>query len=124
MQFNLFTKNNLMILTTNTNKSALIANVEAKEANLIIADDFKEELVALIDKGNKFVVVNFENVVYVDSSFLGALVSSLKYAIANQADIVIAGLNKDIFALFQLIRLDKAFKIFTTAHEAAASKAL
>ena len=111
-----------MILTTTTNKSALIARVEAKEANLTVADDFKEELVALIDKGNKFIVVNFENVVYVDSSFLGALVSSLKYAIPNQADIVIAGLNKDIFALFQLIRLDKAFKIYTTADEAAASK--
>jgi anti-sigma B factor antagonist len=55
---------------------------------------------------------------------LGVLVSSLKYAIPNQADIVIAGLNKDIFALFQLIRLDKAFKIYTTANEAAASKTL
>jgi len=113
-----------MILTTTTNKSALIARVEAKEANLTVAENFKEELVALIDKGNKFIVVDLEGVTYVDSSFLGALVSSLKYAITKQADIVIAGLNKDILALFHLIRLDKAFKIFTTAHEAAASKTL
>jgi anti-sigma B factor antagonist len=53
---------------------------------------------------------------------LGALVSSLKYAIANQAEIVVAGLNKDVAGLFQLIRLDKAFKIYGSAVEAAERK--
>jgi anti-sigma B factor antagonist len=46
--------------------------------------------------------VNFEEVTYVDSSFLGALVSALKHAITNKAEIVVAGLNKDILGLFQV----------------------
>jgi anti-sigma B factor antagonist len=103
-----------MILVTNVYKDALVADIQPNEANLTISDNFKEEMMALIDKGNKYIIVNFAQVKYVDSSFLGALVSSLKYAIMNKADIVVAGLNKDIAALFQLIRLDKAFKIFNT----------
>ncbi|MBD1391962.1 STAS domain-containing protein [Mucilaginibacter glaciei] len=111
-----------MIVTTQINGAALVANVTAAEANLMVADAFKADLASLIDDGNKLIVVNFAAVIYVDSSFLGALVSGLKYAMANQAEIVVAGLNKDIFGLFQLIRLDKAFKIFTTVDEAAKSR--
>ncbi|MES2062082.1 MAG: STAS domain-containing protein [Bacteroidota bacterium] len=111
-----------MILVTNIYKDALIAAIQVKEANLTVSDGFKDEMTALIDKGNKYIVVNFEGVIYVDSSFLGALVSSLKYAIANQAEIVVAGLNKDVSGLFQLIRLDKAFKIYLSATEAAERK--
>lgn len=111
-----------MILITNKHKDALIAGIQVKEANLTVSDGFKDEMTALIDQGNKYIVVNFEQVIYVDSSFLGALVSSLKYAIANQAEIVVAGLNKDVSGLFQLIRLDKAFKIYGSAVNAAERK--
>ncbi|MDB5126256.1 STAS domain-containing protein [Mucilaginibacter sp.] len=111
-----------MILETNTYKDALIADIQVKEANLTVSDSFKDEMTALIDKGNKYIIVNFEKVMYVDSSFLGALVSSLKYAIANKAEIDVAGLNKDVAGLFQLIRLNKAFKIHASAVEAATNK--
>jgi anti-sigma B factor antagonist len=107
-----------MIIAPTNYKDALIACILTREANLTMSDDFKKEMTALIDKGNKYVVVDFEQVIYVDSSFLGALVSSLKYAIPNQAEIVVAGLNKDILNLFSLIRLDKAFKIFATPQDA------
>jgi anti-sigma B factor antagonist len=111
-----------MILITSIYKDVLIAGIQVKEANLTVSDTFKDEMTALIDKYNKYIVVNFEGVIYVDSSFLGALVSSLKYAIANQAEIVVAGLNKDVAGLFQLIRLDKAFKIYPSAIDAAEHK--
>jgi anti-sigma B factor antagonist len=111
-----------MILETNIYKDALIADIQVKEANLTVSDNFKNEMAALIDKGNKYIIVNFEKVMYVDSSFLGALVSSLKYAIANKAEIDVAGLNKDVAGLFQLIRLNKAFKIHASAVEAATNK--
>jgi len=111
-----------MILRSNTYHNALIADVLVTEANLTVSDNFKHEMLALIDEGNKFIIVNFEKVIYVDSSFLGALVASLKHAIPNNADIVVAGLNKDISDLFQLIRLDKAFKIYSTPQQAIESK--
>ncbi|MEO7214400.1 STAS domain-containing protein [Mucilaginibacter sp.] len=112
-----------MILQTTTQQSALVTTIQVKEANLTVSEKFKTELFGLLDTGGKYIVVNFEQVTYVDSSFLGALVSALKHAITNKAEIVVAGLNKDILGLFQLIRLDKAFKIFDTIENAVADKA-
>jgi anti-sigma B factor antagonist len=112
-----------MILQITNHQDALVATIQVKEANLTVSDKFKAELFARIDGGSKYIVVNFEEVTYVDSSFLGALVSALKHAITNKAEIVVAGLNKDILGLFQLIRLDKAFKIFDSPGDAIANKA-
>ncbi|MBD1364604.1 STAS domain-containing protein [Mucilaginibacter sp. ZT4R22] len=112
-----------MILQINDHQDALVATIQVKEANLTVSEKFKAELFTQIDGGSKYIVVNFEEVTYVDSSFLGALVSALKHAITNKAEIVVAGLNKDILGLFRLIRLDKAFKIFDTTEGALADKA-
>lgn len=111
-----------MILQTKPNGDALVAAIQVKEANLTVSENLKTELYALIDGGAKYLVVDFSDVVYVDSSFLGALVSSLKHALSNKAEVVVAGLNKDILGLFQLIRLDKAFKIYPSATEAITAK--
>ncbi len=112
-----------MILQITDHQDAVVATIQAKEANLTVSEKFKAELFAQIDAGSKYIVVNFAEVTYVDSSFLGALVSALKHAITNKAEIVVAGLNKDILGLFKLIRLDKAFKIFDTTDSALADKA-
>jgi len=107
-----------MILNTHLLDNALIADIQLKEANLSNADQFKAELHGLINSGNKYIVVNFEQVIYVDSSFLGALVSALKLAMNNGGDIAVVGLTSDIRSLFQLVRLDKVFKIYANTQEA------
>lgn len=95
----------------------LLANINVKEANLTIADIFKTELIAQVNAGHKLIVVNFERVTYVDSSFLGALVAALKVAIPQKCDIVVLNLNNDIRNLFELIRMDKVFKIYDHIEE-------
>lgn len=96
----------------------LIADVTITEANLSNSDEFKAELVGLIDQHHKIIILDLQELKYVDSAFLGALVSSLKYAISLQLDIVLVGLRNDIRDLIKLIRLDKVFKIFNYAEEA------
>ncbi|WPV02413.1 STAS domain-containing protein [Mucilaginibacter sp. cycad4] len=107
-----------MILQTHLLNNALIADIQLKEANLANAEQFKAELISLINSGNKYVIVNFEQVKYVDSSFLGALVSALKLTMNSGGDIAVVGLNNDIRSLFQLVRLDKVFRIYTNTQEA------
>ncbi len=92
----------------------ILATLKIKEGNLLQAEKFKGELYAIIEQHSKRVIVDFENVKYVDSSFLGALVSSLKFSMAKGSDIAVAHLNKDIYNLFQLIRMDKVFQIYKT----------
>jgi anti-sigma B factor antagonist len=68
----------------------------------------------LIDQGNLKLMVSFENVAYVDSSFLGALVSVLKYALSKEGDVSVVNLNSDINNLFNLIRMNKVFKVYNS----------
>ena len=105
----------------NVNKEGpkyLVADVTITEANLSNSDEFKAELVHLLDKHHKTIILDLQELKYVDSAFLGALVSSLKYAISLQLDIVLVGLRTDIKDLIRLIRLDKVFKIYNYAEDA------
>jgi len=110
-----------MILKTYEERGATVAGITVKEANLTNANELKAELIVLIDRGSKNILIDFGNVQYVDSSFLGALVSSLKHAVACRADISVFNLAKDIKDLFALIRLDKVFKVYEGKNEAIAA---
>lgn len=110
-----------MINIESADKADLWLSVNVKEANLGNAEEFKTELIKLFNEHRKRIILNLEKVEYVDSSFLGALVSSLKYVISFQSDIILVGMRKDISDLFTLIRLDKVFKIHPGFSEAANS---
>ena len=101
-----------MIIEPVQQENYLLANLNVKEANLTISDIFKTELIAQVNAGHKLIVVNFERVTYVDSSFLGALVAGLKSAIPQKSEIAVVNLNQDIRNLFELIRMDKVFKVY------------
>jgi len=103
-----------MIIQITESSPYTIATVNVTEANLEWSEAFKQQMMQLIDSGHKKVIVSFEKVSYVDSSFLGALVASLKHAISQHADIMLTHLNKDVANLLQLIRLDKVFTIYPT----------
>lgn len=96
----------------------LLVQINLTEANLSHADQFRDELVALLNLKKRSVWLDLGKVAYVDSSFLGALVAALKHAIAMQCDVVLLALQKDIEDLLKLIRLDKVFKIYSSEHEA------
>ena len=107
-----------MITVNNDGPKFVIADVTITEANLSNSDQFKAELVRLLDEHKKIIILDLQELKYVDSAFLGALVSSLKYAISLKLDIVLVGLRNDIRDLIKLIRLDKVFKIYNYAEEA------
>lgn len=90
----------------------LAVSLNQAEANHETADEFKDELLSLFGQYHKKIVLNLEQVEYIDSSFLGALVSVLKHLISYNSDIILTGMHKDVANLFKLIRLDKVFKIY------------
>lgn len=98
-------------------QNSLMLDLNVNEANLSNAEEFKAELLKLIAKTEKTIVLNLDQVEYIDSSFLGALVSVLKHLLAKKTDLVLVGLRKDITDLFSLIRLDKVFKIYQNFDE-------
>ena len=107
-----------MIDILNQQSEHILADLNLRDANMSNSDEFKTELINILDIYKKKVVLSMHNVNYIDSTFLGALVSALKHAITLKLDIVLVGLNKDIRDLLMLIRLDKVFKIYDNYNDA------
>lgn len=107
-----------MILNNINQKGYILSTITEREASLRNAAQFKSEMTELIDEGHKRIVLNFTEVTYIDSSFLGSMVSALKHAIAQDSEIYLVNLSDDILNLLTLIRMNKVFTIFKTIEEA------
>jgi len=101
-----------MILKTTEVQKIAQATILPAEASFTNAEMFREEMITLIANGAKVVIVSFENVDYIDSSFLGSLVVALKYAMPRNVDIYLVSLKPDVKNLLTLIRMDKVFKMY------------
>lgn len=78
---------------------------------------FRQEISQLIEKGATIVLVDFQNVTFMDSSGLGALVLSLKTVRAAGAKLFICSINDQIRMLFELTSMDRVFQIFPNRAE-------
>lgn len=107
-----------MILKTTEAQGVVQATILPNEASLANAELFKQEIITLIADGSKLILLSFENVNYIDSSFLGSLVVALKYAMPRNADICLVALKPDVKNLLTLIRMDKVFKIYKDFQQA------
>jgi anti-sigma B factor antagonist len=80
------------------------------------AVSFKEIMGNFIKEGHSQIVLNLSNVEFIDSSGLGAIVSSLK-ALGLKGEIAICGLRHTVLTMFKLTRMDKVFRIFKEERE-------
>ncbi|MGK9369354.1 STAS domain-containing protein [Melioribacter sp. Ez-97] len=95
-----------------------VVYVYLKRATLAKAVKFKEFVMELIDQGSHKVIIDLTICEYIDSTFLGAMVSLLKKINSIQGDLRLV-YNKEAPSLvFVITRMDKVFKIFDTLDEA------
>jgi len=99
-----------------------VVKVNLVKATIENAAEFKEFIFRVIEnnKQNK-IIINFEEVCFVDSSFLGALVEGLKKINEFKGDIKITGLHSSVRLMFELTRLYKVFEIFDNKNDAILS---
>ncbi|MEO0563765.1 MAG: STAS domain-containing protein [Chloroflexota bacterium] len=64
------------------------------------------------------VVIDLSGVTFIDSSALAVLVKGMKACREHDGDLHLAGLEQAVRIIFELTRLDKAFKIYDSADEA------
>jgi anti-sigma B factor antagonist len=100
-------------------QDVLIVELSERRATLEISREFKESFLRLIASGkSKKLVLDFSHVDFIDSSFLGAIVSGLKKITALKGDIKIVRLQPSVRAIFELTRLYKVFEIFDDLQDA------
>lgn len=96
-----------------------IINVE--RASVKEANELKERLTDAIDEGYKKIIVDLSECEFVDSSFLGVLVSSLKKVAKLEGDLKLVGFRPTVRSMFELTRLFRVFETFTNLQEAVKS---
>ena len=68
-----------------------------------------------------YLVVNMENVTFIDSTGLSSLIHGMKRAREMNGDLRLSGLQQSVRMIFELTRLDKVFEIFITEDDAVRS---
>lgn len=98
----------------------LVAKVLDSRIVADVAPRFKHQLIDYITAGNRSIVLDMGAVSFIDSSGLGALVSSLK-VIGQNGELVLCGTGGTVASMFKLTRMDKVFRMFDTSEEAVAA---
>ncbi len=83
----------------------------------------RQALTQAADRSKGHVVVDLGGVNFIDSSGLACLVQGMKYCREHGADQVLCNLQQPVRIIFELTRLDRAFKIAESVEEATATLA-
>jgi anti-sigma B factor antagonist len=100
--------------------SVLVAKVLDGRIAADVAPRFKSKLAEYVVNGNRSIVVDLGSVSFIDSSGLGALVSSLK-AMGRDGDLVVSSAHGTVASMFKLTRMDKVFRMYESSDAAVAA---
>jgi anti-anti-sigma factor len=81
------------------------------------AGQFRQEITKLVESNVNIVLIDFQDVTFMDSSGLGALVLALKTVRAAGGKLFICSVNEQIKMLFELTSMDRVFEIFPTRED-------
>jgi anti-sigma B factor antagonist len=81
------------------------------------APGFRERMAEFIQQGKRQIVLDLSDVTFLDSTGLGAIVSSLKRLEGNGI-MVICGAGEMVMDVFRLTRMDRVFPIVRSLEEA------
>ena len=90
----------------------------AGEVDLYTAPEFKQQLLDVIGKGGKDVIVDFSDTTFIDSTTLGVLVGGVKRLRTNDGQLSLVCSDRNITKIFEITGLDRVFTIYPTRVEA------
>jgi anti-sigma B factor antagonist len=90
------------------------------EVDLYTAPEFKQQLLDVIAKGAKGVIVDFSDTTFIDSTTLGVLVGGVKRLRAQDGQLSLVCSDRNITKIFEITGLDRVFTIYPTRDEALA----
>ena len=106
-----------MKFDTDTRGDVLILHVSGDRSDAACVIEFKDLMYSATSKTKARVILNLEKVTFIDSSGLGAIVSSMK-ALGHARKLNLCSLSTFVQNVFRLTRLDKIFYIFEDMDQA------
>ncbi len=108
----------MQVKTQNRNKGAVIS--VSGDIDLYTSPDLRKEIAKLAKKKKNPLVVNLEQVDYMDSSGVATLVEGLQLTGRYEGSFRVASLNDGVREVFELARLDKVFDVYDNLDQALA----
>ena len=110
------------MFTISNQDGIYFVKVSLEKATQDHSKQFREFLLEnIVNNSIKKMVIDFEKVMFIDSSFLSSLVTALKKINEFGGDIKITSLEPPVRLMFELTRLYHVFEIFETVDEATAN---
>lgn len=100
-----------MINVQKLNDVLVVSLENDNKLNSTISQKFKVEMAKLFDSPGMKIVINLEGVDYIDSSGFGALLSVLRAAKSNNAQLKLCNIVTDVMELVKLLQLQTVFDI-------------
>lgn len=75
------------------------------------ASTFRQNVSDRVRDGAKHILIDFQDVTFMDSSGLGALVLALKTARSSKVKMSICAINDQVKMLFELTSMDRVFEL-------------
>jgi anti-sigma B factor antagonist len=112
-----------MQIDVTKNGIATVVRPTEERLDIEVAGEFRSMLLSLIDEGHRHLVIDLQDVQFVDSSGLGALVSALKMLkrTNTSGDVRLARVQPPVTSLLEIIRLNRVFTSYPTVDEAVQS---
>jgi len=108
-------------LSTRTEGDRTIVSVGG-EIDVYTAPKLREQLVDLVNAGQYHLVVDMEDVEFLDSTGLGVLVGGLKRVRAHEGSLRLVCTQERILKIFRITGLTKVFPIHESVADAVAAR--
>ncbi|AJF06936.1 STAS domain-containing protein [Geoalkalibacter subterraneus] len=110
-----------MVLKIEEKDDVVLMLVKEERLDAHNSGELKNQMLSLFEEGKNHIVIDLQDVRFIDSSGLGALVSGFKNASARNGNLKLCGLQPQVKSMFELTRLHRVFEIFSGVDEALAS---
>lgn len=108
----------LSYFTTETINDVFIVKIELQQATIEQAGDFNKLLSDEIKNGRSKILIEMDEVEFMDSTFLGALIINLKKIGPTGGKFLLTGLKPSVKTMVQQTNLNKIFDVFESRTEA------
>ena len=109
-----------MLLKSDKAGEITILQIEGDTLDASNATEFKNEINAILEQSQVKVLLDMQNLKFVDSSGLGAIISCLRKLKSVGGDLKLCQMSASVRALFELVRLHRIFDIFDSRDEGIA----
>jgi anti-sigma B factor antagonist len=106
-----------MNITAEMVADVVVITVHAKALDAAHCDEFKREIGILLEHHSR-AVLDFVEVSFIDSSGLGAVLSTLRQLTGRGGDLKICNASKPVRVVFELVRFHRILDILNTREEA------